>query len=264
MPQQKDQNFDDRVEHFQKKIYASMKGQIRLQLIKQELKQLVLDQKSQSLKILDLAGGLGQLSIWLASLGHQVTYIDISQKMMAKAQQLAKEQDVYEQIIWICAPFQQVLTHSEQFLAKHMNECDLILCHALLEWLHEPDSGLSQILRFATKTSAISLLFYNLQAVKLHNVLRGNFYKVNSEKFSGEPGSLTPLNPLLPDQIRNIIMEQGFKIETEMGLRSFYDYLSVAVRNKISTEDILAMEQQLCHQQPFIDMARYVHFLIKS
>ncbi len=265
-----DQNFDGLVEHFEQKIYGTLKGQIRLQLLKNEL-QHYLQQRSlksgakESLKILDIAGGLGQLSIWLASMGHEVTYVDISEQMLSKAQQNAKETGVYDNIQWIHAPFQQLVQPDDNITSSaHLprGPFDLILAHAVLEWLADPYQGLQAILSLLSPETALSLAFYNRQAIILHNVLRGNFRKVLSDDFRGEAGGLTPLNPLNPADIRSFIHNHHLNIKREMGLRSFYDYLPRPVKEKISSEDILQMEQKLAHQQPYTDMARYVHFFI--
>ncbi len=274
----RDQNFDGLVAHFKQKIYGSLKGQIRLQLLKNELQQYLQQkmqhQSNKPLKILDIAGGLGQLSIWLASMGHEVTYVDISQEMLNTAQQKAKQADVFDAIHWINQPFQQVV---EQYVDLHASgekhpfeskpaasPFDLILAHAVLEWLAEPYEGLHTIMSLVSSQSTLSLTFYNRQAILLHNLLRGNFRKVLSDNFRGDAGGLTPLNPLNPDEVRAFITANHLTIKAETGLRSFYDYLPKAVKEKISAKDILQMEQRLAHQQPFIDMARYLHFLVSD
>jgi len=257
----KDQNFDGLTDHFEKKIYGSMKGQIRLDLLQAELQHQILNNSKSALNVLDLAGGLGQMSIWFAKKGHRVTYVDISAEMIERARHHAKANQVEHLIQWVQAPFQDFILNADKNHSPR--KYDLILAHALLEWLGEPLSGLDLILQYAEKQAHISLSFYNVQAIKLHNVLRGNFRKVNSGDFKGEPGGLTPTHPLNPNSIRAAIKKAPFDILSEMGLRSFYDYLPKPVKEKISAEDILAMEQQLAHQQPFIDMARYIHLLLK-
>ena len=84
-----DRNFDDLVEHFSRKIYQSEKGEIRLELVKYEMlrqlpqllngKELLRGKQLKSgeeLRVLDVGGGLGQVSLWLAAMGHQVLYCD--------------------------------------------------------------------------------------------------------------------------------------------------------------------------------------------
>ncbi len=265
-----DKNFDGLVEHFENKIYGSLKGKIRLQLLKDELLKQVLSDRG-NLNVLDIAGGLGQLTIWLSSLGHRVTYVDISHEMLLKAQQKAKVAGVFSKIHWLHLPLQQLsLETLAQFPVadpNHKNQkahFDLILAHAVLEWLGKPFAGLDDILKLMNVDTTLSLSFYNRQSIILHNVLRGNFRKVLSDDFRGVAGGLTPLNPLNPDDIRRFLKQNNCIIEDEMGLRSFYDYLPKQIKEKINARDIIEMEQRLSHQQPFVDMARYVHFMVRN
>ena len=252
-----DQNFDGLVEHFEKKIYGSMKGQLRLQLIRDSLLEKIPDLKEGKLRILDVAGGLGQIAIWLAKMGHQVTIGDISIEMLQRSQQLAIEAGVKHGINWIHSPLQQLQ-------GKISGNFDLIIAHAILEWMDKPKEGFQTIAALASSKTQVSLTFYNRQAIILHNVLRGNFRKVLSDNFRGEVGGLTPLNPLQPDTVRAWVKHAGFFIKQQVGLRSFYDYLTTPIKEKINKNDIIQMERRLSQQQPFIDMARYVHLLLEK
>lgn len=252
-----DQNFDGLVEHFEKKIYGSMKGRLRLKLIKAELCAQISDLKEGNLRILDIAGGLGQIAIWLAKMGHQVTVADISSEMIQRSQQLATEAGVRNKINWIHSPIQQLDE-------KISGDFDLVIAHALLEWLDNPEKGFKKISQLTKPGTLLSLTFYNRQAIILHNVLRGNFRKVLSNNFRGEAGGLTPLNPLQPDIVRSWIEQENFSIKQQTGLRSFYDYLAKTIKERISEEDIIQMEIYLSRQQPFIDMARYIHLILRK
>ncbi len=253
-----DQNFDNLVEHFERKIYGSSKGQLRLILLKEEFESKILTPTPNSpLKILDVAGGLGQIAIWLAQMGHDVTIADISEKMLERAKIKATEANVLHKITWIHSPL--------QYLKQHISSSfDLIIAHAILEWMDKPIDGLKSICQWLDKDSMLSLSFYNHHAITIHNLLRGNFYKVQSENYRGESGGLTPLNPLKPELLRQWFHQNKYTIESEMGLRSFSDYIPKNIRAKISEQDIIQMEHKLSHQQPFVDMARYVHFLVSK
>ena len=61
-----DRNFDDLTEKFKHKVYGGLKGEIRLAVIWRDLYQvLALNVMGKSLRILDIGGGLGQLSTCL-------------------------------------------------------------------------------------------------------------------------------------------------------------------------------------------------------
>ena len=86
------------------------------------------------LRILDMGAGLAQISLSLAS-DHHVTVNDISTNMLDMAKDHAKSLGVYDQVRFITCPYQALSNHlaGEQF--------DIILCHALLEWLGEPEKS---------------------------------------------------------------------------------------------------------------------------
>ena len=85
-----DRNFDDLTEKFSRKVYGGLKGDIRLAVIWRGLMSVIPEiDSSQPMRVLDVGGGLGQMSIKLAELGHRVTYNDISSNMLAIAKDSA-------------------------------------------------------------------------------------------------------------------------------------------------------------------------------
>lgn len=120
-----DRNFNDIADHFAKKVYGGLKGQIRLTVLERDLSEHLPDRP---LRVLDVGAGLAQISLNLAT-RHDVTISDISDEMLQKAQATACELNVSPR--FIVAPYQE-LTH----LLKGQ-KFDLILCHAVLEWLGE-------------------------------------------------------------------------------------------------------------------------------
>ena len=78
-----DRNFDDLTEKFKRKVYGGLKGEIRLAVIWRDLNQLMaLKVMGKPIRILDIGGGLGQLSTNLSLMVHHVSYNDISCSMM--------------------------------------------------------------------------------------------------------------------------------------------------------------------------------------
>ena len=79
---QYDRNFDPIADHFAKKVYGSLKGQIRLAVLNQDISELLTHLPNRPLKILDVGAGMGQISLNLAK-NHQVTLNDISQNILS-------------------------------------------------------------------------------------------------------------------------------------------------------------------------------------
>ena len=103
-----DTNFDDLTAHFQKRIYGSRKGKIRLAVLERDFKAQLPQFEQGGLKVLDLGAGLGQMGLKLAEYGHDVCINDISKNMLDVAKSKAEELGVAEHITWAHAPFQEL------------------------------------------------------------------------------------------------------------------------------------------------------------
>lgn len=83
-----DRNFDDLIDRFETRIYDTVKGSWRLQLLQQDLHRF---EQSPPLSVWDAGCGQGQISLWLARQGHHLTLCDLSSKMLDKAQDNFKQ-----------------------------------------------------------------------------------------------------------------------------------------------------------------------------
>jgi len=250
-----DRNFDDLAHRFTDNIYGSPKGQIRLAILKEDLDTFLSQfPENTFLRVLDAGCGLGYMALYLAEQGHEVVLCDHSAEMLQRAQQLFAEQAPDANVTFIESPVQALSQHVQ-------GEFDLVLFHAVLEWVTQPQQLLQQLLAFLKPQGYFSLLFYNRNSLVFRNLLRGNFRKVASDQFAGDPNSLTPTNPLMPEEVYGWLESMGLSIRTRTGVRMLYDYLPRNILEQRSLEDILDMERRHCHQQAFIDLGRYIHVL---
>lgn len=250
-----DRNFDDLALRFNDNIYGSPKGQIRLAILEEDLDTLLSRfPVNASLKILDAGCGLGYMALYLARRGHEVVLCDHSAEMLQRAQQLFADQAPAAKVTFIESPVQTLHQHvAGQF--------DLVLFHAVLEWVSEPQRMLESLVNFLRPGGYFSLLFYNRNSLVMRNLLRGNFRKLASEQFAGDPKSLTPTNPLLPEDVYGWLEAIGLPMLSRTGVRIIYDYLPREIRQQRSLEDIMEMERRYCRQDPFIALGRYIHVL---
>ncbi|MDQ7002822.1 MAG: methyltransferase domain-containing protein [Ghiorsea sp.] len=249
-----DTNFDDLTEYFKKRIYGSHKGAIRLAVLDRDLKAQIPNYAQGGLSVLDIGAGFAQMGLKLAALGHDVCINDISQNMLAIAKQHAQEQGLTEHITWHHGAFQTLPSKSY----------DVVLCHAVLEWLDNPDELLSALSRFTHQNSIVSLMFYNKDALILHNLIRGNFKKIKNNDFKGMKGGLTPPNPLKPDEVEAKLHDLGFDVVYKSGIRVFSDYVGIKRGGNEDPDAVLAMELQYSNQLPYQHMGRYVHFVLSA
>lgn len=248
-----DRNFDDLAERFSERIYNTEKGRLRLEILQEDLAELA---AGKPLEIWDAGCGLGQISLWLAQQGHQLTLCDISEKLLSAAEQAFKKSK-------LTANFHH---RSAQDLAAELPEFDLVINHAVLEWLAEPMQGLQTIAAKVRSGGYLSLMFYNRNAMVYQNVLRGGWRlpAIIDDRYIGEGNRLSPPHPLFPHLLEEWFQENGFEIICHSGIRVFSDYLPASVRAETDPTLLQQLEKQYCRLPAYRDLGRYVHFLTKK
>ena len=258
-----DRNFDGLAERFKRNIYGGLKGDIRLAVLQRDLADHVFSSDhNRPLRILDAGGGQGQFSLKLATQGHHVTLCDISSDMLAVAAENALSLGLEEQI--------EIRHESIQALVNNMSDpeqdvlpYDLVLCHAVMEWVIEPELLLHQLTSLVVPGGHLSLTFYNENGVMMKQLLRGNLQRVLDKDYSGYPGSLTPTQPLCPEQVSQWLSNLPLEILCKSGIRCFHDYILDPVARQQSPETLLELELKCSRQEPFLSLARYIHVLAK-
>ncbi len=249
---EQDTNFDSLYDLFKKRIYGSVKGDLRLQLLKEDLNTL---QQSPSLKVWDAGCGFAQISQWLAEAGHQIELCDISAKMIETAEQNFKTAG-------LTANFHN--QPAQQF-APTKPSYDLVLCHAVVEWLAAPLPSLEVIAKTTQIGGTFSLLFYNRNAFVYSNALKGQWrwkYLLDGS-YLGKGKKLTPPNPQYPHDIKQALQDWGFEITQQTGIRVFNDYLTPDIIKGSDPEELLTLEYNYCRLPTFKDMGRYIHIVAK-
>lgn len=252
-----DRNFDDLSEKFARKVYGGLKGDIRLAVIWRDLLAALPGLESKApqtaMRILDIGGGLGQLTVALAKLGHEVVYNDLSQQMLEAAQKCAEEAGVLDKIIWHQQPYQTLKDEG-------LGQFDLVMSHALIEWLAEPERLIADLQGYLAPQGLLSLTFYNQNALVYRNLIRGNFNVLQGE-FSAHPKSLTPGQPLQPDAVQMWVEQAGLATDYSAGIRVFHDYVTTQRGGHEDSSAVIAMELHHSVQEPFKWLGRYIHFI---
>lgn len=257
-----DRNFDDISAHFEKKIYGGLKGEIRLAVLRHDIFDWVKSWQqthNRPLRILDVGAGLAQISIELAKDGHDVTINDISANMLEIAKQNAGE--AAQNITWHTCPYQQL---DDKLTGKY----DLILCHAVLEWLVEPKLIMDFFDRWlvddVAEKGVLSLCFYNPASFVYRNLVMGNFNLLNNKDFKADNGSLTPNHPVAKDEVIAWIGDHHYQILHTSGLRVFHDYSPLKRGGHTNPQAVIDMEVAYSGQDPYKWLGRYLHFLVSK
>jgi len=191
----KDRNFDDLAQKFAKNIYGTAKGEIRQTVVWQDIEQILAELKSETpLQVLDAGGGLGQLSQRIAELGHHVTLCDLSSEMLNLAEQEIAKNGLLEQYRLVHCPVQEV----GQFIEQPV---DLILFHAVMEWLVDPISALSGLLEQIKPGGVISVMFYNYHGLLFKNLICGNLTHIEEGMPHRKRFKLQPQKGIRPEEV---------------------------------------------------------------
>lgn len=247
-----DRNFDDIAEKFSRNIYGTTKGQLRLAILWQDLDALLEKSGTQPLRILDAGGGEGQTAIKMAQRGHHVTLCDVSAEMIGRAQAAAQAQGVSQNMHFIQCAAQDISRHLE-------SPVDLILFHAVLEWVAEPLTALQSLWSVLREGGALSLMFYNANGLLMHNMVAGNFEYVQEGMQRRKKRTLLPDYPRDPVQVYRWLEETGWQITGKTGVRVFHDYLREKHQQRDCFAALVELETRYCRQEPYISLGRYIH-----
>ncbi|WJN58573.1 methyltransferase domain-containing protein [Pseudomonas sp. SO81] len=245
-----DRHFDELATRFAEKIYGGAKGAIRLAVLQADLKEAL---PERPLRVLDVGAGLGHMSLWLAQRGHSVTLAEPAEPMLEGARQRFAEAGVEARFIQ--APWQDLL-------GQLTEPYDLVLCHAVLEWLAEPHAILPVLHQLVAPGGWLSLAFYNKDALVYRNLLKGHFRKLRKERFAGVGQSLTPQKPLDPRELA-AQLDGHWRVESQSGVRVFHDYMPSEFQAKAELADLLEMELAHRRHPSFAGLGRYLHWVCR-
>ncbi len=144
--------------------YASVKGQVRTFVLHA---QLLRHLPAPPATVLDVGGGAAHQSLPLARLGYDVTVLDPSPAMLAKAEQrLSAEPDqVRRRVRLIEAPGEQAeaATGGQLF--------DAVLCHSVLMYLEQPDLLVGALCRCLQPGGVVSVMALNARTLAVRPAL---------------------------------------------------------------------------------------------
>jgi S-adenosylmethionine-dependent methyltransferase len=256
-----DRVFDGLAGRFSQRIYSNLKGKIRLNIAQADiLRHIPLSKDS---KILDMGGGLGQMSIWLAQQGYQVTLAEPSADMLSIAKQQIADLKLEHMI--------DVKQCDIQTLAQlDSTQYDIILLHAVLEWLATPKDTLQILVNQLKPEGYLSLLFYNKNSAIMRSLLVADFKRIENNQIAamGEKG-FTPISPLPPENVIEWIKQWQLQIIHWSGIRTFFDYMRPEARKLIENKpekqsELIEMERYYGQKEPWRSLARYQHLIIKK
>lgn len=253
-----DRYFDGLADKFSRSLYQAPRGELRLAMLDYLLPNILhLDGQ----KVLDVGGGLGQQAAWFAERGHAVTMSEPSDDMLSYAKNWHRDVKALpeEAITYLQAPLQSL---AEQVPGPWA----LITCHAVLEWLGDPQAAMATLSTLLAPGGQLSLMVFNRDALRFSNAVKGNLEKALSDRLAGKGKRqrLTPISPVTHAEIEQWSADNGLRIEAVAGIRVFQDYLRQPPATPTERETLLALEKQYCCQDPHWRLGRYLLYTLSK
>lgn len=138
--------------------------------------------------------------------------------MLQLAEQDIANNGLLEQYRFVHSPVQTIQAHLDA-------PVDLVLFHAVMEWLAEPKPALQNLLAQVRPGGMVSVMFYNYHGLVYKNAVCGNIPHVLEDMPHRKRFKLQPQKGLLPEEVYQWIEESSFEICGKSGIRCFSDYI---------------------------------------
>lgn len=243
-----DRLFNGIASKFADNIYGTTKGKLR-HLI---LCDVLAPYTREPLRILEVGGGTGVMTAHLAEQGHQITLTDASEDVLVHARENLNR---YDNV----AIQQQYLQDIDD-----MHQYDLVVCHAVLEWLDKPFEAIDFLFDHLQQGATLSLSFFNRDAALMANAIYGNFEYIERGLKVKNQVKLNPNQALPAKQVVDYCTEKGFEILCKTGVRCFHDYMKVNEHQTSKFDQLLRTERQYNQVEPFLWLGKYFHLMLKK
>jgi S-adenosylmethionine-dependent methyltransferase len=235
--------------------YASVKGRVRTFVLHQQLLRHV---PKPPATVLDVGGGAAHQSLPLARLGYDVTVLDPSAAMLAKAELRvrAEPEDVRRRVRLIEAPGEQagIATGGERFT--------VVLCHGVLMYLNEPEPVVGALCRCVEPGGVVSVMALNAKTLAIRPALEQRWAEALAAFDAGsEVGVLgTDTRGDTVEGLSELLRGAGVEPVEWYGVWLFADWMQLPV----DTTDIAAVadvELQASLRDPYRSLSRVFHLV---
>lgn len=237
---------------FDNNIYGTSKGRLRHQMLLHYLSAII--HSPQSYRVLDAGGGTGMMSLEFAQAGHDVTLCDGSDEVL----HIAKQR--------LAVTANASIEQTDILSLDYPEHFDVILCHAVLEWVQQPMMIVDKLFTQLRKGGRLSLTFFNRDAALFNNAIWGNFDYIDAGLKARNQVRLNPHNAQRPSELIQYIKDKypQFIIEHKAGIRCFHDYLQDRTKQVDEYDKILQLEMKYGATEPYMWLGKYFHLIIKK
>ncbi|MDP2548865.1 methyltransferase domain-containing protein [Oceanobacter sp. 4_MG-2023] len=247
-----DRNFDDISARFRKTIYDTPKGQLRLAALRQDFADLKI--ALPNARVLDLGGGQGQFALELARQGAAIHLCDISETMLTQAKHSFAADNL---------PLNSACCSLQSASDRFPGQFDLVLNHAVLEWLEQPYDALQAITSKVATNGWLSLMFYNRHGHQWRQIMNGRTHAPDGSNDRLRQEGNAPQHPLDPDKVMDKLQAGGFDIVRWRGIRCIHDHMHQKIRDRIGQPAVNQADLEFGLQDPYRLFGRYIHVMAR-
>lgn len=240
--------FDGIANKFAANIYGTSKGQIRHRILCHAMSPFLVSPQH----ILEIGGGTGIMTKHLCELGHSVTLTDASEDVLTHARVLLEGVEH----VRIEQSYLQEITD--------IGEYNMIVCHAVMEWLDAPFDAIHSLYKQMQKGALLSLSFFNHDANLFANALYGNFDYIAKGMKVKKQVKLNPKQPMSAKAVIEFCESIGFTVKAKTGVRCFHDYLKDREHQKTKFNELFALEKEYCQREPYLWLGKYFHVMLEK
>ncbi|HET6964870.1 MAG TPA: methyltransferase [Acidimicrobiales bacterium] len=248
-------------DQFVDEAYASVKGYVRTYVMHQQLLEHLPPPPA---SVLDVGGGAGHQSFPLAQAGYDVTLLDPSPAMLAKAQQrLARlPAEVQPRVALLEADGES----AEQALGGR--RFDAVLCHGVLGYLETPEPLVDQLCRCTAPGGIVSIMTGNARASAVRPALERRWddalASFDSRTEIGVLGVQGRADTV--EEIGELLSRSGVETLRWYGVWLFVDWLefSGAELDPGDSEQVAAtaaVELEASRRDPYRQLSRVFHLV---
>ena len=248
-------------DRFADEAYATVKGYVRTYVLHQHLLEHLPPPPA---PVLDVGGGAGHQSFPLAAAGYDVTLLDPSAAMLAKARERLERlpDEAQRRVTLVQADGENAAeaVRGERFAG--------VLCHGVLGYLDTPQPMIDQLCRCAAADGIVSIMTGNAHASAVRPALEQRWadalaaFDTRTEiGVLGVPGRADTV-----EELSEILRDRGVQPERWYGVWLFVDWLgfSGVELDPGDAERVAAVELEASRRDPYRQLSRVFHLVGRS
>ncbi len=211
---------------------------------------------SAGLRALDVGCGQGTQLLSLARRGYDVTGVDVSAELLARAQQtLEDEPEEVRSAVHLC------LGELHDLVAVVDLPFDVVLCHGVLMYVPSLEEGVSKVADTLAPGGMVSLLTRNRAGIAMRAGMGGDWQGAlegfDVRRYDNRVG-VKDVRADEPREVVEVLRRCGVEIEAWYGVRLFTDHWG-DVAPPDDFERLLAAEEEAGRRDPYRQLCSLTH-----